>query len=207
MNYACRREEVLNCAVVHNSRHGEGENEITSWNEPVSWTEILETMHNFHPTAKKILDLASDGDSDIKVHNLMKRKAMSTFVRDRAVVVGDAAHVMMPTHAAGAAVTIESAACLEVLFDKISLPIDSGLMESRLRLFDKLRLGRCNMTMLLSNAGFAGIGAPGVEEEVRRFYDGPLPAPGSIPWSAENREIFFNYNVFEEASKLLSEEQ
>jgi salicylate hydroxylase len=206
VNYPCRDNEVMNCAVVHNSRHQQTEDEITSWNEPVPWTEILETARNFHPTAKKILSMASDAESDVKVHHLMKRAPMSSYVRDRAVVIGDAAHVMMPTHAAGGAVTIESAACLGILFDKISTPTDTGLIEGRLKLFDKLRLGRCNMTMILSNAGFAGIGAPSVEEEVRRYYDGPLPPSGSTPWSAEIREIFFNYNALEEARKVLHEE-
>jgi salicylate hydroxylase len=205
-NYSCRDDEVMNCAIVHNSRHQQTEDEITSWNEPVPWTEILETAHNFHPTAKKILSMTSDAESDVKVHHLVKRAPMSSYVRDRAVVIGDAAHVMMPTHAAGGAVTIESAACLGILFDKISMPTDTGLIESRLKLFDKLRLGRCNMTMILSNAGFAGIGVPGVEEEVRRYYDGPLPPSGSIPFSAEYREIFFNYNALEEARKVLHEE-
>jgi salicylate hydroxylase len=204
--YPCRGNEVLNCAVVHNTHGHPQENETTSWNEPASLTEILETAHNFHPTAKKILELVSNVDSDVKVHNLMKRTAMSTFVRDTTIVIGDAAHVMLPTYAAGGAVTIESAACLEILLSKVSIPIDNEFIRSRLRLFNKLRLGRCNMTMLLSNAGFAGVAAPGVEIEIRRFYDGPLPKPGSIPWCAENREFFFKYDVFKEALKLLEED-
>jgi salicylate hydroxylase len=205
MNYPCRDNEVLNCAIVHNSKLQQTESQFTSWNEPVPWTEILETAHNFHPTAKKILNIASDVESDVKVHHLMKRAPMSSYVRDRAVVIGDAAHVMMPTHAAGAAVTIESAACLEILFDTSANMVDSGFIESRLRLFDKLRLGRCNMAMLVSNAGFAGIGAPGVLDEVRRYYHGPVPPAGSIPWCAESREIFFKYNFLEEARSLIEE--
>ncbi|QDS73149.1 hypothetical protein FKW77_001913 [Venturia effusa] len=165
-NYACRNNEVLNCAVVHDSRVHQGENEITSWNEPVSLDDILKTIHNFHPSVKRIVELAANGESDIKVHNLMIRDALSSFVRHTTVVVGDAAHVMLPTHAAGGAVTIESAACL----------------------------------------GFAGITAPGVEEEVRKYYHGPVPEPGSIPWSAENRAIWFDYDVFEETTKRLGGE-
>jgi salicylate hydroxylase len=61
------------------------------------------------------------------------------------------------------------------------------------------------MAMILSNAGFAGIGAPGVEEELRKYYDGPVPPAGSIPWSAEGREVFFGYDAINEAKKLLSE--
>lgn len=205
-NYACRGSEVLNCAIVHNTRSQQGDHTTTSWNEPVSLDDILETIHNFHPTAKKILELASTGGADIKVHNLMVRKPLSTFVRDTTVVIGDAGHVMLPTYAAGGAVTIESAACLGALFEGVSTPITRDFVKKRLELFDELRLGRCNMTMLLSNAGFAGISAPGVEKEVRRFYHGSVPEPESIPWGAGNRALWFSYNVFEETAIRLDQE-
>lgn len=206
--YPCRGNKVLNCAIIHNTRPSREDNENASWNEPVSPSEILDTAHNFHPTAKKILELAANVDSDISVYNLMKRNPTSTFVRDTTVVIGDAAHVMSPRYAAGAAVTIESAACLGILFDNIPTPIYAKFVKNQLKLFDKLRLGRCNMTMLLSNAGFAGTAAaPGVVEDVRRFYDGPLPEPGSFPWCAENRELWFKYDVFAETLKLLEEER
>lgn len=197
----------MNCAIVHNTRTRQGEHEVTSWNEPVLLDDILETVHNFHPTAKKILELASSIEADIKVHNLMIRKALSTFIRDTTVVIGDAAHVMLPTYAAGGAVTIESAACLGALFEDVSAPVAKDFVRKRLRVFDELRLGRCNMTMLLSNAGFAGISAPGVEEEIRKFHHGPVPKPGSIPWGAENRAIWFRYDVFEETAKHLELER
>jgi salicylate hydroxylase len=202
MNYPCRDNEVMNCAIVHNSK--QSSHELTSWNEPVSWTEILDTAHAFHPTARKMLKMTSHLDSDIKVHHLTKRAPLSSFVHGKAVVIGDAAHVMMPTHAAGGAVTIESAAALEVLFDKVS---DERVIANRLKLFDKLRVGRCNMAMILSNSGFAGVKIPGVLEEVRRYYDGPLPPEGAMPWSTESREVFFNYDAFEEARKVLVEEK
>ncbi|TID25646.1 3-hydroxybenzoate 6-hydroxylase [Venturia nashicola] len=202
-SYACRGNEVLNCAIVHNTRSQQGDHQMTSWNEPASLDDILQTIQNFHPTARKILELASTDGADIKVYNLMIREALSTFVRDTTVVIGDAAHVMLPTYAAGGAVTIESAACLGELFEGISAPISKDLIKKRLGLYDELRLGRCNMTMLLSNAGFAGISAPGVEAEVRKFYQGPVPQPGSISWSAEIRAIWFEYDVFEETAERL----
>jgi salicylate hydroxylase len=207
MSFFCRDAEVLNCAIVHNSKTQQSEHEDVSWNQPVSYAEIVATLHRFHPTAKKILTLASEAESDFKVHHLMTREPMSSFIRGRAVAIGDAAHVMLPTHAAGAAITIESAACLGVLFDKSNMPIDSGAIENRLALFDKLRLGRCNMAMILSNAGFGGLAGPGVEEKVRRYYDGPLPPLGSIPFSTKSNKIFFDYNIIEETRKLLRKEE
>lgn len=163
----------------------------------------MQTCRNFHPTAKKILAIAEAVEADVKVHHLMKRQPFSSFIRGKALVLGDAAHVMMPTHAAGAAVSIDSAASLEPLFSNISTPIDEALIRRRLQLFDKLRVGRCNMAMILSNAGIGGTGSPDVEDEVRRFYDGPLPPQGSMPWIEESRAIFFGYDVFQEAGMVL----
>jgi salicylate hydroxylase len=205
ITYSCRGNEVLNCGIVHNTRHQKIERETASWNEPVSWTDILETAHNFSPTAKKILDIASRAESDVKAHHLIKREPLPTFTRETTAVIGDAAHVMLPTQASGGAISIESAACLEILFAKIPMPIDTALIKRRLGLFDKLRLGRCNMVMILSNAGFAGMDAPGVEDEIRKYYGGPLPPSGSKPWSTKTRDLLFGYNVLEEARKVLSE--
>ncbi|RDI76891.1 hypothetical protein Vi05172_g13129 [Venturia inaequalis] len=202
-NYACRANQVLNCAIVHNSRPDTREHETASWNQPVSLDDILETIHNFHPTAKRIIELASTDDADIKVHRQMIRKALSTFVRDTTVVIGDAGHVMLPMYAAGGAMAIESAACLGALFENVAAPVGRDFVKKRLMLFDELRLGRCNMTMLLSNAGLPGMSAPGVEKEVRRFYDGLVPKPGSLQWIPENRPIWFGYDVVEETAKRL----
>jgi salicylate hydroxylase len=52
-------------------------------------------------------------------------------------VVGDAAHVMVPAHAAGASIAIESAVSLEVIFRGLQ-GRDSKTMRNRLDLFDKI---------------------------------------------------------------------
>ncbi|KAI1433953.1 FAD/NAD(P)-binding domain-containing protein [Xylaria sp. CBS 124048] len=237
VNYACRGETVLNNAVVHDTEHHasqsqsdddnsceldnsvhheqtQGERDI-SWHALASKETVLATLSNFHPAARRIVSMASE--DGIKVHQLLKRPPLESFVRGRTAVIGDAAHVMLPTHAAGCAVAIESAGVLEVLF-KGSMGDDTvpendshqgreQLIRQRLRLFDKLRIPRCNLTMLVSNAGPEGLNIPGVEEEIRRFYQGPLPSEGARPWSDEFREVLFHYNAFHEATRALSDER
>ncbi len=51
----------------------------------------------------------------IKVRHGMYRCPLNSFIYGKAVVVGDAAHVMLPSHAAGASVAIESAGVFGVL--------------------------------------------------------------------------------------------
>lgn len=201
ISYTCRGGSVLNCAFVHDTKRDQDETDI--WNSPATPEQVHETAKNYNPTFHKLIDMA--GEDGIKVHHLLHRPAMSTFTRGRGLVVGDAAHVMIPTHAAGGSVAIESAAAIEVLFRTQSLPdTNAETIAQRLALFDKLRIPRCNMTMLLSNAGPPGLAIPGVEQEIRKYYDGPLPPPGCIPWTAPLREIMFDYDGYAVAEKELA---
>ncbi|KAI1743576.1 FAD/NAD(P)-binding domain-containing protein [Xylaria scruposa] len=237
--YACSGGTLLNSAVVHDteddvpsqpssndmnglSDHGakiENENgqndetEQTSWSTPATKEAVLTTCSNFHPSIRQLVSLASE--DGIKVHRLFKHPSLESFVNGRTAIIGDAAHVMMPTHAAGAAMAIESAGVLFCLFKglecRLNEPADwfgkrESIIRERLELFDKLRIPRCNLAMLLSNAGSEGLRLPGVEQEIRRFYQGPLPSKDAVPWSAELREILFNYNAFEKAAQALGNE-
>ncbi|KAI1495612.1 FAD/NAD(P)-binding domain-containing protein [Biscogniauxia marginata] len=198
VSYTCRGGRVLNNAIMHDTEAGEGEDDL--WHSSASKEQVLKTLVNFHPTALKIVHMASE--DGIKVHRLFKRPPLDSFVRGRTAVVGDAAHVMIPTHAAGGGIAIESAASLEIIFRGVD-GADEKTIEERLRLFDELRLPRCNLTMLASNAGQEWLLVPGVEEEIRKYYSGPLPPKGSIPWSDEFREVLFHHDEFEAAEKAL----
>ena len=240
VTYTCRGGSVLNNAVVHDTAaHGpsrdEGrDNEANiSWHATAATDTILTTLSNFHPAARTIVSMASE--DGIVEHRLFHRPPLESFVRGRTAVIGDTAHVMMPTHAAGAAIAIESASVLEVLFRDLqgqlrSSPSCDGedaepekqnvadaqrdidgekerAIKDRLQLFDKLRVPRCNLTMLVSNAGPEGLRRPGLEHEIRRFYHGPLPPSDALPWSDEFREVLFHYDAFQDAERALREEK
>jgi len=200
VSYTCRGDKVLNNAVVHTTQTGEGEDDL--WHSEVTKDKVLAMLENYHPTPKKIVQLANE--DGIKVHHLFKRPALTSFVNGRAVVVGDAAHVMLPTHAAGGAISIESAAALEVLLKGVS-GRDFATLSKRLELFDRVRIPRCNLTMLASNAGPAWLAVPGVEEEVRKFYQGPLPPAGSLPWGHQFRDVLFNHDAYRAAKEALAQ--
>lgn len=199
VSYTCRGGRILNNALVHATRQGEGEEDL--WHSEVNRERVLSLLEGFHETPKTLVGLPSE--DGIKVHHLFKRPALESFVRGRALVVGDAAHVMMPTHAAGGAVGIESAAALEVLFKGVDGK-DEKILKERLRLFDLLRIPRCNLTMLASNAGPQWLAVPGVEDEVRRFYSGPLPPAGALPWGQQFREVLFNHDAYRAAEEALA---
>ncbi|KAI1752446.1 FAD/NAD(P)-binding domain-containing protein [Xylaria castorea] len=239
--YACSGGSLLSNAVVHatedhipsqsssndtnssldhgtkSERTGNGqdnETEKTSWRTPATKEAVLKTCSNFHSSIRQLVSLASE--DGIKVHRLFKRPPLDSFVRGRTAVIGDAAHVMMPTHAAGCAMAIESAGVLSCLFKGLEGHLNGSanrcdntresVIRERLELFDKLRIPRCNLAMLLSNAGPEGLRLPGVEQDIRRFYQGPLPSKDAVPWSTEFREVLFNYNTFEKAAQALKDE-
>ncbi|KAI2637527.1 FAD/NAD(P)-binding domain-containing protein [Xylaria nigripes] len=257
INYTCRGGTMLNNAVVHETKDqsvlplsdddSKYEQSYEDWHEPTEeemhegkrnklWhvlapqKTVLKTLENFHPATHRIVLMASkDG---IREHQLFKRPPLESFVRGRTAVIGDAAHVMMPTHAAGAAMAIESAGVMEIVFGGASeYPVSSvssdndgqgmkdnteqrrdrveraraQFIKERLQVFDRLRIPRCNLTMIVSNAGPEGLRDPGVEEEIRRFYGGPLPTPDALPWSGAWRKILFDYNAFTEAEVVLRE--
>ncbi|KAI1351685.1 FAD/NAD(P)-binding domain-containing protein [Xylaria sp. FL0043] len=245
VNYTCRGGRVLNNAVVHDTEGissllGDGvENELDkkddemSWHVPAAKETVLATLSNFHPAARRIVSMASE--DGIRVHRLFKRPPLESFVRGKTAVVGDTAHVMMPTHAAGSAIAIESASVLEALFSDLEGEFDAAtngnsagvdtekkitvggqhevgrgrdyLIRERLRLFDKLRIPRCNLTMLVSNAGPEGLRVPGIEQEIRRFYHGPLPPKNALPWSDEFREVLFHHDAFRETQQAMRDEE
>ncbi|KAI0097601.1 FAD/NAD(P)-binding domain-containing protein [Nemania sp. FL0031] len=208
----CSRDHGAPSERVENGTGNEEEEENTLWHTHVSKETVLKTLHGFHPAVRRIVSM--DAEEGIRVHKLYKRPPLESFVRGRTAVIGDAAHLMMPTHDAGPAIAIESASVLEVLFSGLegytNSPDEHGrghIIRERLRLFDKLRIPRCNLTMLVSNAGPEWPLDPGLEQEIRRFYHGPLPQKGALPWCDEFREVLFHYDAFEAAKQALSDEK
>ncbi|TGJ78937.1 hypothetical protein E0Z10_g9828 [Xylaria hypoxylon] len=233
VNYTCRGGSMLNNAVVHDaedtfslqgepSNNERGNEEDMLWHAPAAKETVLEALSNFHPATRRIVSMASE--DGITVHRLFKRPPLESFVRGRTAIIGDAAHVMLPTHAAGSALVFESAGVLEALFRDVKGHLSSSangdvegkpdmdgererVIKERFQLFDKLRIPRCNFTMLVSNAGPEALRVPGVEQEIRRFYSGQLPPKDALPWSSEFREVLFHYDAFQEAEQALKNEK
>lgn len=185
----------------------------------VTREELLALTRDFHPSIRAIVQHAPE--TDVHAHSLLIRDPLLNYVRGKAVVIGDAAHTMKPVSLAtatykpsltqeqhqgqGASIAMESAGCLEVLFTGAS----KDDVPSRLRQFEKLRLGRCGPVHVFSNMPLGPQGYPWMLEKIRPFWDEtrPLPPPGSRPLSEPFREFIFGYDVFAETRKALEEAQ
>jgi len=128
----------------------------------------------------------------------MFRNSIERFTRGKAVLIGDAAHFMMPTHGQGASSSMEDAAALEVLLTNAS----SKDLEQRLEVFQQLRHPRATATQAMSNYMMAGY--PKMNAEASKYYKGDLPPPGSKTMSPAFNDFFFSYDIFGESRKALA---
>ncbi len=132
------------------------------------------------------------------VYTQMFRNAIERFTRGKAVLIGDAAHFMLPTHGQGASSSMEDAAALEVLLTNAS----SEDVEQRLDVFQKLRHPRATATQAMSN--FMMVGYPKMIAEASKYYKGDLPPAGSKTMSPAFNDFFFSYDIFEESRKAMA---
>ena len=190
--YPCRRGELLYCALLHPTKPKE--KELEGWSTPAEYQDVLSDLDGFHPSIKTICE----GATDVKVYNQMYRNPLPTFAKGKAVLIGDAAHLMMPTHGQGASMAMEDAAALEALF----VGATPSAVASRLDLFDTLRLPRARAAQVMSNKM---MGPPEkMNAEIRQYYEEEIPPVGSKTFGAEFNDFFFAYDVKEEAEKLVT---
>lgn len=195
--YPVRGEQLLYCAFMHPTKPQErdiGDN----WNAEASYEDLMADLQEFHPSVKVICE----GAKDINVFTIMRRDPVPNLTRGRAVLVGDAGHLMLSTHGQGASQAIEDAAALEVLFNiQQSSLLPENVVLERVQMFDELRGPRIKATQTLSNKM---MGPPEVMmDECRKYYDGPLPSMKAQVFSDEYNDWFFKYDVGVEAKNLL----
>lgn len=136
---------------------------------------MLKEMEGFHPAFLKVAEMANDV---LPLWRCATREPLPTLSKGRMVVIGDAAHPVMPHLGMGAVSAIEDAGALKVLFS--NLP-ESGeiapLVEQRLALFSKLRVGRVAAYKYWSDVPHFGNAVEEQRERVEQFVD-PADLPG-----------------------------
>ncbi|KIW34416.1 uncharacterized protein PV07_01194 [Cladophialophora immunda] len=193
--YPCRGGELLYVALVHPTKPKE--KGIEGWDSPADLADVLADAKGFHPAVQAVCE----GATEIKVYTQMWRDPIENFARGRAVLIGDAGHLMLPTHGQGASMALEDALALQVLFGDVADSPDA--VQSRLQQFDKLRLPRVSAVQTMSNKM---MGPPDrMVAEVKKYYTGPIPGPKAKTFSKEYNDFFFLYDVEDEARKLVNE--
>jgi len=111
--------------------------EAESWSQPGSIDEVREALHDFHEEVHEILRATPEG----RCHKwgLFARGPLARWARGAAVLLGDAAHPMMPWFGQGAACAIEDAVVLG------RCCADSAELDTALRRYEAARVERVTM--------------------------------------------------------------
>jgi salicylate hydroxylase len=132
---------------------------------------------------------------------LLYRDPIPTWFKAKLVLVGDAAHPMLPHQGQGGAQAIEDAVALGVMLSDVtkqSLAQDPQLLSKRLELFQKVRSRRAASIQIFSNQGQDE--AEKVIDLVRPYVDGPIPTNPQ-----EFMVYNFGYDVEQHSLRVLQE--
>ncbi|KAF3052373.1 hypothetical protein E8E11_011113 [Didymella keratinophila] len=188
--------ESFYCLLVHPALETDMD-AIDKWSIEGSRAELRKLTENFHPVVRKLCELAATP----LLWTICCRDPLKSYIKGRAVAIGDAAHTHLPHHGQGAAAAAEDAAALGVFMSK---DVSPGDVPSVLRQWEALRLPRASAIQYLTMNFPKPIQE--LESKVRTFYDGPLPENVDSHEKTITR-WFYSYDVVAEATKLCEEKQ
>ncbi|SCV49093.1 related to salicylate 1-monooxygenase [Fusarium fujikuroi] len=185
--YPCRNAKLLNIVAMHPAEDA-GLDSESSWLAGGRVQDLLDVYKQFGP---ELIEMCRIGE-DLKLWSLATRDPPTKFYKGRTVLLGDAAHPMLPHQGQGGAQSFEDAAALGVLF-----PADTTLddVPQRLELYNKVRYPRSVTVMFMSKINDERRGE--MMDDLRRFVpDAELP-PNIFPY-------LWNNFVLDDAQKALA---
>ncbi|OQV00738.1 FAD binding domain-containing protein [Cladophialophora immunda] len=186
--YPCRQGALQNFGLFVPDEIDGFENEV--WNIPASREKFMESCRGLHPDLQAVCSKAEG----LKLFRLCTRKMpIPTLTKGNVVLIGDAAHPMLPHQAQGGAMAVEDGAALGVLFSDL---MSQDAVQDRLDMFQRLRLDRVSAIQILSSVG---------QDEIHKVIDSARPyVEDPIPTTPDGlNEYNFTPNVMRDALELL----
>ncbi|KAJ5896914.1 uncharacterized protein N7473_006313 [Penicillium subrubescens] len=187
--YPCSNNTIQNFVGIHADQQvKDGEKE--DWSQAADVNDVLSQYHDFHPSLLKVLKKATS----VKRWPLLYRDPISTWSRGRLVLIGDAAHPMLPHQGQGGAQAIEDAGALSEIFSNLPSSHTRDEISSRLVLFENVRMNRASAIQIFSNAGQDEPWK--IRERARKYLPDSVEVP-SLP--SEFMEHNFRYDVIKDS--------
>ncbi|CAF3770655.1 unnamed protein product [Rotaria sp. Silwood1] len=113
MGYPIRNHQLFNLVLLHSDKTGTEE----SWTMKGDKKEMMEFYKNWNIRVRNLLDLVPEGE--VLEWKLCDHASLLTWIEGKVVLIGDAAHPMLPYVAQGASQAVEDgavlAACLSMI--------------------------------------------------------------------------------------------
>ncbi|KAK4442748.1 salicylate hydroxylase [Podospora aff. communis PSN243] len=192
VSYPCRNHEIWNCVgMFHDDELVSATHE--DWHAPVDKSHLLNSFPDFHPSLRAVLNKANE----VKRWPLLYRPPIPTWTKSKLVVIGDAAHPMLPHQGQGGAQGIEDGISLGIALAGATADLES--LSSRLNIFEKARRNRASAVQVLSNA--AVIHDESTKQELAKYLEG-----AEVPISpAEFSRYNWGYDVVKRTVDLVKE--
>ncbi|GAM33425.1 salicylate hydroxylase [Talaromyces pinophilus] len=193
--YPCANGILQNFVGIHPSQQvGDYEDHFAydkvDWDLSADVNDVLSQYSDSSPKKAK----------NVKRWPLLYRDPIPTWHRGRLVLVGDAAHPMLPHQGQGGAQAIEDAGALGVIFSGSSSQFTIDDIQKRLVLFENIRYNRASAMQIFSNAGQDEPWK--IRERAQQYMAAGVEVPTSPP---EFMEHNFGYDVQEKAKEQLQE--
>ena len=173
--YYLRGGELINFVAVREQSDWQEE----SWNAPASLRDLL---HDFADWDPALFELLSHADPKTCYRwALFDRDPISNWYRDRIILIGDAAHPMLPFLAQGAAMGIEDAWVLSNLIAAGADGAEAQFQQQRAERCARIQqLARDNMTLFHHHSPLMRVGRDLVAHSLARF--NPAMAARRVKW-------------------------
>lgn len=135
--YPTTNNQLLNFVCIHPEAEFEAGSD--GWNKRASLGQMLKIYVGFDPAMVALISKADE--ESLKAWTLLDMEVMSTWVKGKLALLGDAAHPFTPHQGQGAGQAIEDAASLAVVFPP---EVKKDEITARLELFEKIRKERAD---------------------------------------------------------------
>jgi salicylate hydroxylase len=160
----------------------------TSWTTNGDHDKMMSTFADFPEWAKKPLLLAKD--TSLGLWQLRDLDPLPTWYRGRAILIGDAAHAMLPTQGQGASQAVEDAEALGAFYDGFEQANTDSSLDSVTRVNQAIfrcRYDRATAIQAYSRDAAKPATAPGdrkVNMNPAEFMDYNCSYSGALDWQA-----------------------